>query len=80
MGLRIYHLKNTQMFPLYDVANGFVVQANSEEEARKLCALEAGDETEETWLNPGLSVCTFIGITLLHENTPKTILRDYNAG
>ena len=80
MTLRIYHLQRIPTGPIYDVANGFVVQANSEEEARQLCAPQAGDEKDRTWLDPGRSICAVLGTTLLHVHSPKVILRDYNAG
>ena len=80
MALRIYHLTRIPTGLMYDVANGFVVQANCEEEARQLCASKAGDEKDRTWLNPEWSICAVIGTTPLHVHTPKIILRDFNAG
>ena len=80
MTLRIYHLSRIPNGLMYDVADGFVVQANSEEEARQLCAPHAGDEKDRTWLEPGRSICAVLGMTMPYVHTPKIILRDFNAG
>lgn len=45
--------------PWYDKAFGFVVEANSPTEARKLASEEGGDENRNSkpWLDPSQSTC-----------------------
>lgn len=41
----------------HDCITFFVVRAADEENARKLAATQAKDETPECWLNPKWSIC-----------------------
>jgi hypothetical protein len=43
---------------MYDCVSYVIVRAESEDEARKLAAKVAKDETPECWLNPKWSECT----------------------
>lgn len=62
--------------PYYDVANGFVVRAYTEDEARQLAANDCGDEGVDVWLNYDVTQCT----ELTTEGEIGVILRDFNAG
>lgn len=67
--------KNTDV-PAYDVANGFVVRAPGEREARSLAASQAGDEGPETWLRETESFCNPLRV----KGKTRVLIRDYNAG
>ena len=60
----------------WDTAQGFVVRAESEQQARALAADEADDEGRRAWLDPAFSDCT----ELVSEGELGVILRDFNAG
>ena len=60
----------------YDCAEGFVVQARSELEARGLAANEAGDEGHQFWLDYTKSSC----IVLSTNGEAHVILRSFRAG
>jgi hypothetical protein len=71
--------------PWYDRAFGFVVRANTEEEARALAHANAGDEnrgefmvnktanTETPWLDAKYSTC----IELLPEGDAEVVMKDF---
>lgn len=59
----------------YDCAYGFVVCAESEEQARQLAASYCGDEKAEAWLDSGFSTCEEV-----NPLKPCIILRDFHAG
>lgn len=70
--------------PWYDKAFGFVVRAETEDEARKLANANGGDETGpitehvyrtggDPWLDPSQSTC----VELTPEGEAGVILRDY---
>lgn len=61
----------------YDCAYGFVVAAETEDEAREIAASKAGCEGANTWRQPWNTVCE----ELRAENEkPGVILRDFVAG
>jgi hypothetical protein len=68
----------------YDSYNGFVVIADTEEEARALPG-RGGDESDYEqdgltyWVNPKTSTCTLFG-TALAGSEPGIILSDFHAG
>ena len=62
--------------PWYDKAFGFVVRAETEEEARRLANEKAGDENRyemRTWLDSTYSTCK----PLTYEGTPEVVMRDF---
>ena len=64
--------------PWYDKAFGFVVQAETAEEARQLASESAGDETrvhETVWLDPLYTRCE----ELLPSGKASIIMRDFHA-
>lgn len=67
--------------PWYDKAFGFVVQAETSAEARKVADKHAGDENfergqpEHPWLDPKLSTCR----ELRPDGEPGLVLRDFSA-
>lgn len=58
--------------PWYDKAFGFVVRAESEEDARNYAADKAGDEGREAWLEPESSTC----VEITGEGAAEVILQD----
>ena len=61
--------------PWYDKAFGFVVRAETEEEARKLASEDCGAEGKEAWLSKKYSVCKI----LIFEGEAKIIIQDFAA-
>ena len=64
--------------PWYDRAFGFVVRAETEEQARKFADAAAGDEKrsrEDAWLSPDLSTCE----ELTADGDPGIVVRDFAA-
>ena len=64
--------------PWYNKAFGFVVRAETEEEARKLADGEAGDENRDVcqpWLNAKYSSC----VELKVKGEPGVVIRDFAA-
>lgn len=59
--------------PRYDKAFGFVVRAETEEQARKFAAAAAGDETEDAWLSTMLSTCE----ELTADGDPGIVIHDF---
>lgn len=63
----------------YDVANGFVVRATTEDLARRCADANAGDEnTSDTgpahpWLEPKYSTC----VELTVDGEPGVVMKDY---
>lgn len=43
--------------PWYDRCFGFVIRAETEEQARHIASEDAGKEGEDAWLDAALSVC-----------------------
>ena len=73
--------------PWYDKSFGFVVRAETEEQARQIAHENAGDEnrgeflqttiadTEQPWLAPKYSECT----ELLQDGAAEMVLQDFHA-
>jgi len=74
--LSLWLLLRVDKSVLYDTADGFVVRAGSELSARRIAALDCGDEQAETWLNIRTSTCT----ELSADGEEGIILRDFRAG
>ena len=75
--MKLYILKRNDERPAWDVANGFVVRADSPDAARLIAAAEAGDEGRAAWINPTLSTCDELQPD---GDAGCVILRDYQAG
>ncbi len=72
----------------YECANGFVVIASAEDEARQLIMeskyagykLTGGEVyVEPVWTMPEYTTCEMIGVAKVGE-TPRVVLRDFSAG
>jgi hypothetical protein len=63
--------------PWYDKAFGFVVRADTEEEARKLAESDSGDESYggTPWLDAALSTCA----ELLPEGDACVVMKDFHS-
>lgn len=79
--MKIYRLEpkkygsDTPWAGIYDMANGFVVMAENEYNARRLASLECGDEGEDAWLLAEHSYCEEVT-----GNDEQIILRSFHAG
>lgn len=62
----------------HDEAVGFVILAQSVDEARRIASDKAGDEGPSTWVDDKLSLCELIGDGPLREDL--IVLRAFNAG
>lgn len=60
----------------YDLVNGAIVRAGSEDEARSLLSTQAMDEGPNAWLNPALSTCEILAI----EGISEIIIKDCSNG
>ena len=63
----------------YDRADGFVVLAQTEEQAREICSTWGGDEIHNTpdyWTNAQYSMCKKIGVSW--EKEARQVLRDFH--
>ena len=67
-------------YGIYDCANGFVVRAETEDDARSFADSQGGDETRrpfhDTWLQPKYATCE----ELTGDGEPGVVLCDFNAG
>lgn len=61
--------------PWYDKAFGFVVRAETEDQARKMAAGKAGDERPRAWTNPLYSTCR----PLMIDGEAGVILSDFQS-
>lgn len=73
--------------PWYDCAFGFIVRAETEQEAREFAQADAGDEEKDTfldnkksntktpWMEPKYSTC----LELLPDGEPGVIMQDFHA-
>ena len=61
--------------PWYDKAFGFVVRAETEEDARNYAAEYSGDEGVPSWTNPALSTC----VELTVNGNTEVILREFRS-
>ena len=79
--MKLYLLRPVKAWkPWYDSAFGFVVRAENEEDARRLCASEQGDEAgwgreKRPWEDPDLTTC----VELTTDGQPEVIIRDFWA-
>ena len=72
--MKLFYLKRSSYFPIYDAAYGFVVRAKNEAQARKLAAEKCGGEGPDVWLSSAAGTeCT----ELTAEGEPGVVLRDY---
>ena len=60
----------------YDANCGFVIRAETEQEARALGEKQSGDEPDGCWLDPKESKCS----ELLPDGEPGIVLTDFVAG
>lgn len=60
----------------YDTAEGHVVVAETEEEARRIAADNCGDEGRQEWLSEERSTCVKVDT----RSGSRLILRSFNAG
>ena len=76
--MKLFLLKNPDPDGrIYDIADGFVIAAESHHQARKIAAQHCGDEGPGTWLDPKMSTCVVINPNRCSEGV---ILRDFHAG
>jgi hypothetical protein len=74
--MRLWLLRRLSREPKYDVNDGFVIRAWSEDQARQLADRERADEGEGVWLSAARSSCE----PLEQGGEPGVILIDFNAG
>jgi hypothetical protein len=74
--MKLWLLKRFTETPVYDVNNGFVIRAETENAARDIASQQRGDEGPETWTDIGLSTCE----ELTADGEIGVVLRDFNAG
>ncbi len=81
--MKIWHVYPTEygqkLIPTWDVANAFIVYANTARQARFLASKRAGDEGAILWTNSTYSFCVLVGRTLREENQ-QVLLRDFSNG
>jgi len=73
--VKLFILKNSRPFQ-YDTYRAFVIRAESEAEAREICAGECGDEGAGTWRDPVWSTC----LELPGNGGSGVVLTDFAAG
>lgn len=80
--MNLYLLRRKTDLRSYDVANGFVVRAETPSKARRAILdseFEIGDEGPEVWTDTRRSSCKKIGVA--PDNAPRGIvLRDFRNG
>ena len=76
MKLWLLTRKETEASPIYDCADGFVIRAETEAQAREIASTSAGDEKAGTWLSADGSSCE----ELTTDGPPTVVLRDFHAG
>ena len=60
---------------VYDCAHGFIIQAETEGQARLIASDNHGDEGSDAWLSPKWSYC----VELIVEGKSGVIMRDFHA-
>jgi hypothetical protein len=85
--MNIYLLKRHAQTPTHDVADGFVVRAQTASEARMLASQQAGDEGARIWAaSPIFSTLSGLGSSCVKigecsDIEPAVVLlRDFNPG
>lgn len=74
--MRLYLLRPVEPWqPWYDKCFGFVVRAESDDDARLLASSsdECGDEESEVWKNPALTTC----VEVLNDGERGVIIKDF---
>ena len=61
---------------IYDCYHVFVIQAETESEARLIASDSKGDEGEDAWLNPKWSYCR----ELVPDGKSGVVISDFHAG
>ncbi len=61
----------------WDCAYGFMVRAETEEEARSMASAEAGDEGADSWTDSNFSTCEAVSGA---EGEPGIVMTDFLAG
>lgn len=77
--MNIYLLKRDNKVG-YDEYDGFVIAANTEDEARQMAAEEAADEGKNIWLSPVSDDVRVVKIGINDYPNPEIILDSFNAG
>jgi len=72
----LWVLKRMSANPEYDVNNGFVIRAPSEDDARIMASGKRADEGAETWTDPAKSTCE----RLWPDGDDEIVMTDFNAG
>lgn len=70
------HDVESPFYSIYDCANGFVIEAETEQEARKIASDAHGDEGANAWLDPKWTYCN----ELKPDGEPGIWMRDFHAG
>ena len=72
--MRLWHLARYETDnPRHDETHGYVVRAETEQEAREIASKPRGDEGPAAWLDSRRSFC----VPLEHDGEPGIILRDF---
>ncbi len=74
--MKLWILKRLTDRPEWDVNNGFVIRAETENAARGIASQQRGDEGPGTWIDTGLSTCE----ELTADGEIGVVLTDFNAG
>jgi hypothetical protein len=75
--MKLWILKRLTDRPQFDVNDGFVIRAETAEDARVIASQQrGGDEGARTWLEPERSSCC----ELTADGPPEVVLTDFNAG
>jgi hypothetical protein len=74
--MKLWLLIRKQGRPVYDVCNGFVIRAETEERARTIASQNCGDEGPVAWLESAVSSCAEIQ----KGECEGVVLMDFNAG
>ena len=74
--MKLYHVRRLNNDCDWDEANGFIVRAMNEKEARELAASDCGSEGKEVWLDPKKTGCK----VLQNVGETEIIMQDFCAG
>jgi len=73
------HKDDDPWIPWYDKAFGFVVIAETEDEARELASEQAGDEADGDFFNPWMDEEYSTCVELKPEGVPRVVLRNFKS-